>query len=260
MTVETRHAADDGAVFGEVPVAVELGELREDTAQVVEGVGAPRMAREPCDLPGRELAEDRAGQRLALRAEPVDLLADVDPRIPVDMTELLDLRFQIGDRSFEVEKIHARLRWRGRFEAPRRSVHGGQRYPCAGADTTCVQAAFGVVSFTRPRPVSLRRRVPRAGRGSPHPESALRRRTTVLCRKQRVRCTDTETSLTPPARSDALAAVRATYDRGTTPCRQYSIRTRSAPATSRSRAMRSSAGRTAHASPKASLARASRRR
>ena len=178
MTVETRHAADDGAVFGEVPVAVKLGELREDTAQIVEGVGAPRMAREPRDLPGRELAEDRAGQRLALRAEPVDLLADVDPGISIDMTELLDLRFEIGDRSFEVEKIHARLRWRGRSEAPRRSVHGRQRYPCARADTTCVRAAFGVVSFMRPRPVSPRRRAPRASRGSPRlpSESTVDRR------------------------------------------------------------------------------------
>ena len=198
MSIETGHPADDGPVFGEVPIAVQLGELGERTAQVVECVRPPRMAREPGDLPGRELGEDRARQRLALRAEPVDLLADVDARIAVDVAKLLDLCFEIGDRTFEVEGIHAHLRIRGRFGASRGGAHDDRRYPRGWLVTTCIG---------------------------------------ITCIR-----------IGPSSNGGAKALL------------QYSIRTRSTPATSWSRARRSSVGRTAHASPSASLACASRRR
>ena len=139
MTVETRHSTHDGSVFGEVPVAVQLGELGEGAAKIVEGVRPPRMAREPRDLPGRELAEDRACQRLALRAEPVDLLANVDAGIAVDMAKLFDLRLQLRDRSLEFEETHAHLRRRGKWEAVRQCIHEGERYPSRPRVTTQVR-------------------------------------------------------------------------------------------------------------------------
>ena len=39
------------------------------------------------------------------------------------MTKFLDLGLEIGNRSFEIEKIHAHLRWRGWIEVLRASAH-----------------------------------------------------------------------------------------------------------------------------------------
>ena len=49
------------------------------------------MARQLGDLPGRQVGEDAAGQRPALRLQPLDLLGDVDARIDAEEPQLLDL-------------------------------------------------------------------------------------------------------------------------------------------------------------------------
>jgi hypothetical protein len=63
---EPGRAAHQGRVLGEEPVAVQLDELLEQRADVVEGVRALGVARELDPIPGRELRPGRAvGRREA---------------------------------------------------------------------------------------------------------------------------------------------------------------------------------------------------
>ena len=61
------------------------------------------MARELRDLPGRKRRENRFGQPLALRLQPVDLVGDVGA--VRRRAQRLDLRFELRDRLFEIEIV-----------------------------------------------------------------------------------------------------------------------------------------------------------
>jgi hypothetical protein len=52
LAVEPGQPADDGRIVGVMPVAVQLLEVGEDGADVVQRVGPLRMARDLRDLPG----------------------------------------------------------------------------------------------------------------------------------------------------------------------------------------------------------------
>ena len=67
------------------------------------------MTRHLCDLPCRQLGEDTLRQRIPLRRQSGDFLADVDLGIIGDVPEFVDLGFELSDRLFEFEKleIHA---------------------------------------------------------------------------------------------------------------------------------------------------------
>ncbi len=62
------------------------------------------MPRELGDLPGSETREDAHRQLAALRLQTTDLLLDVHLGIGGDVLELLDFRFELGDRLFEIEE------------------------------------------------------------------------------------------------------------------------------------------------------------
>jgi len=104
LAVEAGEAADDGLVVRIAAVAVQFAEVAEHAGDVVQSVGPLRMARDLRDLPGGELAVDLLGQLLALLREPRDLVGNVDRRVLVHETQLVDLLLQFGDRLFEVEK------------------------------------------------------------------------------------------------------------------------------------------------------------
>jgi hypothetical protein len=56
------------------------------------------------DLPRCELAVDFLRELLALLLQARDLVRDVDGRILVHVAQLVDLRLQLGDRLFEIER------------------------------------------------------------------------------------------------------------------------------------------------------------
>ena len=85
-------------------VAVQLLELAADDVRVVERVRPLRMARELRDLPGRQVREDAGGELPALGLQPRDLVLDVHFGVGADVLQLLDLRFELGDRLFEIQE------------------------------------------------------------------------------------------------------------------------------------------------------------
>src|SRR5207302_1367433 len=105
-------------------IAVQLVELAADRVQVVERVRPLRMARELRDLPRREAREDAGGELAALRLQPADLLLNVDLGVRGDVLELLDLRFELGNRLFEIQEGngHERGRVRARRAVRKRTA------------------------------------------------------------------------------------------------------------------------------------------
>jgi hypothetical protein len=87
-----------------VPVAVQLDEVGEDFVDVVQRVGPLGVARDLGDLPGREVAVDVLGELLALLAELVNLLRDVDRRLGLHIAQFFDLAFEFRNRLFKVEE------------------------------------------------------------------------------------------------------------------------------------------------------------
>ena len=71
---------------------------------VIERVRPLRMARDLRDLPRRQLGVDFLGQLLAFFLQARDLLGDVERGIVLHEAQLVDLRFELGDRLLEFEK------------------------------------------------------------------------------------------------------------------------------------------------------------
>jgi hypothetical protein len=105
LSVEAGQTADDRLVVRESAVAVQFLEVGEDLGHVVERVGALRMTRDLGHLPRRQARVDVLRQQQALLAETIDLLGDVDRGFVLHVTQLFDLRFELGDRLLEVEEM-----------------------------------------------------------------------------------------------------------------------------------------------------------
>jgi hypothetical protein len=94
---------DDRMVVREPPIAADLGELREQTADVVEDRRPLRVARDEDALPGGEVPVDFRADRVD---PPIEAL---DRSLPLGRLrhqgERLDLLQQHGDRFFELERI-----------------------------------------------------------------------------------------------------------------------------------------------------------
>ncbi len=97
-------AADDRVVVRIKPVAGQRRELLDQTVDVVLQVRPLGMAGDQRLLPGRELRIGLPEQAVDLGLEARDLLGDVDVAGGGEVTQLLDLAFQLGNRLFEVEK------------------------------------------------------------------------------------------------------------------------------------------------------------
>src|SRR5690606_14843804 len=105
LPIEMCRAADDGGVVGIHSIAVQLLEVREDRADIIERVRALRMARELRDLPLRQLRENAHRERAALCTQTGDLFPDVHLRIAGDELQLIDLRLELCNRLLEIEEI-----------------------------------------------------------------------------------------------------------------------------------------------------------
>jgi hypothetical protein len=104
LSVEACEPAHDRGVVGERAVAVQLLVTRENPVRIVERVRALWVTRHQRDLPRGELAVDVTRERLALALQPGDFFGDVERRIVLDVTQLFDFRFELGDRLLEIQK------------------------------------------------------------------------------------------------------------------------------------------------------------
>ena len=83
--IETRHSTDDRQIVCVHTIAVQLMEIGEELAHVIERIRALRVARHQRRLPGRELAVDFLGQILAFLLQTSDFIGDVDSRVRLDI-------------------------------------------------------------------------------------------------------------------------------------------------------------------------------
>ncbi len=109
LALDTGETADQRLVVGIHAVAMKLLEVRKAARDVVERVGTKRMSRELRHLPRSQPGEDAFRQRIALATQTLDFLADVELRIVADELELVDLRLELSNGLFKIEKlqIHA---------------------------------------------------------------------------------------------------------------------------------------------------------
>ena len=75
FAVEAGHAADDGGIVAEAPIAVDFAKVGEDTFDVVEGLRTLRMASQFRFLPGGGWCIHLAAQRIDTILQCCDLAA-----------------------------------------------------------------------------------------------------------------------------------------------------------------------------------------
>ena len=93
-----------GVVVGEGAITMQFFEISEDVLNVIEGVGALRMAGHLRDLPRRQLGVDVLGQLAALLFKTLDLFRDIDGGIVLHEAQFFDLGFKVGNGLLEVEE------------------------------------------------------------------------------------------------------------------------------------------------------------
>ena len=101
--IEKRKPGHDSMVVAKAPVAVELGELREEPCDVVERVRPVRVSSDQHPLPGCEVGVDLPAHRLDARPQLLDLPLAL--RGPGQQAEGLDFLQQDDDRFLEVERL-----------------------------------------------------------------------------------------------------------------------------------------------------------
>ena len=131
-----------------------LLEIGEHVLDVVERVGALRVAGDQRALPRRELGVDVLGQRLALDFEPGDFLGDIDRGVVLDEAKFLDLRLQFRDRLLEIQKgcFHARSSGgrKRHFSGSGRLPRSRSRQPCALGASPSGKLRAMLYRFARP--------------------------------------------------------------------------------------------------------------
>ena len=98
LAIEAGQATDDGRVVGKGTVAMQLVEVGHQRLDVVQRVGALRMARHQGRLPRGELFVEILQLAVALGAQPVDFFGNVHGRVALHEAQLLDLALEFGDR------------------------------------------------------------------------------------------------------------------------------------------------------------------
>ena len=81
---------------------MQLHKMGEYLVDVVQRVGALRVAGNFGDLPGRERAVNVFNQLLALFAELVDFSGNVHRRLVLHVAQFFDFFFELGHRRLEV--------------------------------------------------------------------------------------------------------------------------------------------------------------
>ena len=83
---------------------MQFVEIGEQLAHVVERVRALRMASDLRNLPRGEVRIEIFGELLALLRQPLDFFRNIDSGIVLNEAQFFDLRFEFGDRLFEIQK------------------------------------------------------------------------------------------------------------------------------------------------------------
>ena len=96
-------AVDPAAVVAEGAIAVKLKKVVAHPLDVVERVGAHRMAGQLDPLPAGQFGVDLLPQLLRFGLETFDLLPQLQVLAVREIAHLLDAPFQLDDRLFEVQ-------------------------------------------------------------------------------------------------------------------------------------------------------------
>ena len=96
--------AHDGVVVGIVAVAVQLFKISAQRFDVVEGVGALRMARNLHNLSGSELGKNIFGKLVAFLLQAFDFFGNIQYRVVLHEAQLFYFLHQFGNGLFEIEK------------------------------------------------------------------------------------------------------------------------------------------------------------
>ena len=102
---QPRPAAHDGGVVEVEAVAVQLDEVGEDGAEIVEGVGTAGVAGDHDALDGREISVDLGPERFQLALESLQLALDVDLPLGADALQIVDLALQLEQGFLELQGI-----------------------------------------------------------------------------------------------------------------------------------------------------------
>ncbi len=102
---ETAEPADDRAVLGEQPVAGQRREIVDQGIEIVGCIGPVRVTGDLGLLPGRQLGVGLGQKPLDLRLELPDLVGDIEFSVTGQMTKLLDLTLEFGNRLFEIQEV-----------------------------------------------------------------------------------------------------------------------------------------------------------
>jgi hypothetical protein len=105
LAAKAREPALDRPVVAERPVAGERRVLGEQGGDVAGEVRPLRMACDLGLLPGGELGVGLTQELLGARLEARDLVLEVEVAAVGEVTQLLDLAFQLADRLLELEQF-----------------------------------------------------------------------------------------------------------------------------------------------------------
>ena len=87
---------------------MQLNEIGEDGAEIVERVGPARMAGDHHPLHRGQVPVDLRAQRFQLALESGELAVDVDLPLLAQTLELVDLPFELEERFFELQGVGRR--------------------------------------------------------------------------------------------------------------------------------------------------------
>ncbi len=107
---QSRPATDDRGIIHVEPVAVQLDEVGEDGAEIIQGVWTAGMARHHDALQRREAAIDVCAKSNELALESLQLTVDVDLPLGADALQILDLALQLLQRLLEIQGVGRRHR------------------------------------------------------------------------------------------------------------------------------------------------------
>jgi hypothetical protein len=105
LAAKAGEAALDRPVVAERPIAGERRVLGEERSDIVGKMRTLGMARDLGLLPGGQLGIGLAQELLGARLEPRDLVPEVEIAAIGEVTQLLDLAFQLADRLLELEQF-----------------------------------------------------------------------------------------------------------------------------------------------------------
>ena len=96
-------------------VAVQFAEVGEGSVNVVEGVGALRVARQLCDLPVVEAGEDAFGEGAGFALQALNFVAEINFGLAAELAQFGQFVFEFGDGLFKFEVVGVHASAHGQF-------------------------------------------------------------------------------------------------------------------------------------------------